>query len=58
MRRLGESMDQRLQVSDKTMAAIIADEKKLNNTGLTVKSSRFAIVLNLPNLPLVFVFAF
>ncbi|KAL4589719.1 hypothetical protein LXL04_002628 [Taraxacum kok-saghyz] len=35
------SMDQRLQVSDKTMAAIMAAVKKLNNTGSTVKSSRY-----------------
>ncbi|KAL4565173.1 hypothetical protein LXL04_029258 [Taraxacum kok-saghyz] len=37
----GESMDQRLQVSDKTMPAIIIDEKKLNNTVSTIKSSRY-----------------
>ncbi|KAL4588624.1 hypothetical protein LXL04_001516 [Taraxacum kok-saghyz] len=37
----GESMDQRLQVSGKTMPAIIIDEKKLNNTGSTIKSSRY-----------------
>ncbi|KAL4569592.1 hypothetical protein LXL04_025233 [Taraxacum kok-saghyz] len=34
-------MDQRLQVSGKTMPAIIIDEKKLNNTGSTIKSSRY-----------------
>ncbi|CAH1438051.1 unnamed protein product [Lactuca virosa] len=36
-----KSVDQRLQVSDKTMAAIMAAERKLNNTGSAVKSSRY-----------------
>lgn len=36
-----KSVDQRLQVSDKTMAALLAAERKLNNTGSAVKSSRF-----------------
>jgi len=35
-----KSVDQRLHVSDKTMAAILAAERKLNNTGSAVKSSR------------------
>lgn len=35
-----KSVDQRLQVSDKTMAAIMAAERKLNDTGSAVKSSR------------------
>jgi len=34
-------VDQRLQVSDKTMAAIIATERKINDTGSTVKTSRY-----------------
>lgn len=36
-----KSVDQRLQVSDKTMAAIFAAERKLNNTGSAVKTSRY-----------------
>ncbi|KVI09490.1 Nucleotide-binding, alpha-beta plait [Cynara cardunculus var. scolymus] len=36
-----KSVDQRLQVSDKTMAALLAAERKLNDTGSAVKSSRF-----------------
>ncbi|KAL1815171.1 binding partner of ACD11 1 [Daucus carota subsp. sativus] len=36
-----KSVDQRLQVSDKTMAALMAAERKLNNTGTAVKSSRY-----------------
>ena len=36
-----KSVDQRLQVSDKTMAAIMAAERKINDTGSAVKSSRF-----------------
>lgn len=36
-----KSVDQRLQVSDKTMAALMAAERKLNDTGSAVKSSRF-----------------
>lgn len=36
-----KSVDQRLQVSDKTMAALFAAEKKLNDTGSAVKSSRY-----------------
>ncbi|RDY03085.1 Binding partner of ACD11 1 [Mucuna pruriens] len=34
-------VDQRLQVSDKTMAAIFAAERKLNDTGSAVKTSRY-----------------
>lgn len=33
-------VDQRLHVSDKTMAAILAAERKLNDTGSAVKTSR------------------
>ncbi|EOA17220.1 hypothetical protein CARUB_v10005495mg [Capsella rubella] len=36
-----KSVDQKLQVSDKTMAALFAAEKKLNDTGSAVKSSRY-----------------
>lgn len=36
-----KSVDQRLQVSDKTMAAVMAAERKLNDTGSAVKSSRY-----------------
>ncbi|KAK9078579.1 hypothetical protein SSX86_002636 [Deinandra increscens subsp. villosa] len=36
-----KSVDQKLQVSDKTMAALMAAERKLNNTGSAVKSSRY-----------------
>ncbi|XP_059646494.1 binding partner of ACD11 1 isoform X2 [Cornus florida] len=36
-----KSVDQRLQMSDKTMAALMAAERKLNNTGSAVKSSRY-----------------
>ncbi|XVF56850.1 hypothetical protein PTKIN_Ptkin06aG0153500 [Pterospermum kingtungense] len=36
-----KSVDQRLQVSDKTMAAIFAAERKINDTGSAVKSSRY-----------------
>ncbi|KAL8147465.1 hypothetical protein AgCh_004971 [Apium graveolens] len=36
-----KSVDQRLQVSDKTMAALMAAERKLNTTGSAVKSSRY-----------------
>lgn len=39
-----KSVDQRLQVSDKTMAAIMAAERKLNDTGSAVKSSRYVTV--------------
>ncbi|KAL3532223.1 hypothetical protein ACH5RR_005744 [Cinchona calisaya] len=39
-----KSVDQRLQVSDKTMAAMMAAERKLNNTGSAVKSSRYVTV--------------
>ncbi|XP_004493189.1 binding partner of ACD11 1 [Cicer arietinum] len=34
-------VDQRLHVSDKTMAAIFAAERKLNDTGSAVKTSRY-----------------
>ncbi|KAI3705402.1 hypothetical protein L1987_75639 [Smallanthus sonchifolius] len=36
-----KSVDQKLQVSDKTMAALMAAERKLNDTGTAVKSSRY-----------------
>ena len=36
-----KSVDQRLQVSDKTMAAIIAAERKINDTGSAVKTRRY-----------------
>ncbi|XP_062113640.1 binding partner of ACD11 1 isoform X2 [Humulus lupulus] len=36
-----KSVDQRLQVSDKTMAALFAAERKINNTGSAVKTSRY-----------------
>ncbi|GMH09709.1 hypothetical protein Nepgr_011550 [Nepenthes gracilis] len=36
-----KSVDQRLHVSDKTMAAVFAAERKLNDTGSAVKSSRY-----------------
>ncbi|KAA8516878.1 hypothetical protein F0562_017304 [Nyssa sinensis] len=36
-----KSVDQRLQVSDKTMAALMVAERKLNDTGSAVKSSRY-----------------
>ncbi|CAI9097497.1 OLC1v1033940C1 [Oldenlandia corymbosa var. corymbosa] len=36
-----KSVDQRLQVSDKAMAALMAAERKLNDTGSAVKSSRY-----------------
>ncbi|KAF5187357.1 Binding partner of acd11 [Thalictrum thalictroides] len=40
-----KSVDQRLQVSDKTMAALVAAERKLNDTGSAVKTSRFSIAM-------------
>ncbi|KAJ6796696.1 binding partner of ACD11 1 [Iris pallida] len=36
-----KSMDQKLRVSDKTMAALIVAEQKLNDTGSAVKTSRY-----------------
>ncbi|CAH1441865.1 unnamed protein product [Lactuca virosa] len=49
-----KSVDQRLQVSDKTMAALMAAERKLNDTGSAVKSSRYVTAgsawLNVSNL--------
>ncbi|KZV48997.1 hypothetical protein F511_09593 [Dorcoceras hygrometricum] len=36
-----KSVDQRFQVSDKTTAALMAAERKLNDTGSAVKSSRY-----------------
>ncbi|CAA3023840.1 binding partner of ACD11 1-like [Olea europaea subsp. europaea] len=36
-----KSVDQRFQVSDKTVAALIAAERKLNDSGSAVKSSRY-----------------
>lgn len=38
-----KSVDQKFQVSDKTMSALMAAERKLNDTGSAVKSSRFVI---------------
>lgn len=38
-----KSVDQRLLVSDKTMAALIAAERKLNDTGSAVKTSRYFV---------------
>ena len=40
-----KSVDQKLQVSDKTMAALMAAERKLNDTGSAVKTSKYE---NLP----------
>lgn len=39
-------VDQRLHVSDKTMAAILAAERKLNDTGSAVKTSRFWVIFH------------
>lgn len=36
-----KSVDQRLQVSDKTLAALIVAERKLMDTGTTVKTNRY-----------------
>jgi len=36
-----KSVDQKLQVSDKTAAALMAAERKINDTGSAVKSSRY-----------------
>ncbi|PSS15822.1 Binding partner of like [Actinidia chinensis var. chinensis] len=36
-----KSVDQKLQVSDKTMAALMAAERKLNDTGSAVKTSKY-----------------
>lgn len=36
-----KSVDQRLHMSDKTMAAIFAAERKINDTGSAVKTSRY-----------------
>ncbi|XP_051150228.1 binding partner of ACD11 1 isoform X1 [Andrographis paniculata] len=36
-----KSVDQKFQVSDKTMTALMAAERKINNTGSAVKSSRY-----------------
>ncbi|KAF1883402.1 hypothetical protein Lal_00042319 [Lupinus albus] len=41
MKEKVKSVDERLHVSDKTMAAIFAAERKLNNTGSAVKTSRY-----------------
>ncbi|PKA66065.1 hypothetical protein AXF42_Ash010475 [Apostasia shenzhenica] len=38
-----KSMDQRLHVSDKTMAVITVAEQKLNDTGTAVKANRFVM---------------
>lgn len=40
-----KSVDQRLQVSDKTMAAVLAAERKLTNTGSAVKTSRLKFII-------------
>lgn len=42
-----KSVDQKFQVSDKTMSALMAAERKLNDTGSAVKSSRFVILANM-----------
>jgi len=34
-------VDQRLQVSDKTTTTIIAAERKINDTGSAIKTSRY-----------------
>ncbi|KAL0338756.1 UNVERIFIED_CONTAM: Binding partner of ACD11 1 [Sesamum angustifolium] len=36
-----KSVDQKFQVSDKTMSALMAAERKINDTGSAVKSSRY-----------------
>jgi hypothetical protein len=36
-----KTVDQRLHVSDKTMAALLAAERKLNDTGSAVKTNRY-----------------
>ncbi|XP_042509880.1 binding partner of ACD11 1-like isoform X2 [Macadamia integrifolia] len=38
-----KSVDQKLQVSDKTMAALTAAERKLNDTGSAVTQSRYVV---------------
>lgn len=45
-----KSVDQRLHVSNKTMAAVIAAERKLNDTGSAVKTSRLDICSLSPSL--------
>ena len=42
-----KSVDQRLQVADKTMAILTVAEQKLNNTGTAVKSHRYCIPISL-----------
>ena len=47
-----KTVDQRLHVSDKTMAALLAAERKLNDTGSAVKTNRslfFAMLVLLFN---------
>lgn len=39
-----KSVDQKLHVSDKTMAAIFAAERKLNDTGSAVKTSKYELL--------------
>jgi hypothetical protein len=39
-----KSVDQRLHVSDKTMAALQAAERKLNDTGSAVKTNRSLLI--------------
>jgi hypothetical protein len=39
-----KSVDQRLQVSDKTMAALLAAERKLNDTGSAVKTNWYLLI--------------
>jgi hypothetical protein len=39
-----KSVNQRLQVSDKTMAALLAAERKLNDTGSAVKTNWYLLI--------------
>ena len=39
-----KSVDQRLHVSDKTMAALLTAERKLNDTGSAVKTNRSLLI--------------
>ncbi|KAL6506824.1 hypothetical protein OROHE_022261 [Orobanche hederae] len=39
-----KSVDQKFQVSDKTMSSLMAAERKINDTGSAVKSSRYVTV--------------
>lgn len=40
-----KSVDQKLHVSDKTMAALIVAERKLNDTGSAVKTNRYFVAI-------------